>query len=216
MRKILICICLILGAGSLYAQKKLKKGTITFTLSKVETDIPELMLSEGSAAVIVFDENRQKTSLSMLSGLVKMQTIQFPDEGRSIDLYNFIDKQYYIEEGQEILIGGRAVSLSPGGKDKTLSGYACKSVQYTIGEQTVFALISDKIRTPLPVFSKNLPDFGAFPLEFTLMSDKASLTFTVSKISPEVAPDAFTVPEEYEKIERPEFEQRTGGMNFGF
>lgn len=216
---IVVSLLCMLFVAPIYAQKKLKEGAITYKVTAVKSDLPELQLMLGTKSVLYFTPTRQKTDYTLPFGGIRMQKIADKDGNKLLTIYDFGEKKYRViptvKDDTEKLKSALRYQSDPEEK-KIIGGYSCRLVTVIseIGEARVW--MTDKIKLQNPDFQRLFPNLDGFPLEYTVIGDRMKITFSAESVSDRIPADAFSVPADYPEISEKAFSKITGGMTFGF
>ena len=211
----LVSICCVSTA---VAQKKLKTGTITFVVTAVDTDVPELDLMKGTERTVTFNTKKISTEIKMNEETVGMRSIKNLDTGTETHLIDLPGKKYavvYSAQNKEPTIPAIAIDY-PSDVSKTILGYSCYKAEINIEGEVIHVWVTDKIKSQLPDTQTVFPNLKGYPLEYTLPAEHAKITFTAQTISETVNAADFEIPGDYEILQEEEFREKTGGRRFGF
>jgi Domain of unknown function (DUF4412) len=225
MKKLLFIFSFLFLINNLFAQKKIKEGTITYQISDVKSkdakSTSAAQVLNESIVTMFFDENQQKININMMKGALKMQVFMNPN---TKTLRSFLDAM-----GQKVEMMGMDSSYRYGlehpkssrektgepqttGKIKTILGYKCEEYIAKDNEKEMF--LSVYITKDISVdktlwqnncneimFMPNPMDIEGVPMEMSLITGEISLNMAVTKIEEKIDKKEFVMTEGLQKID---------------
>lgn len=198
------------------AQKRMKTGSVSYQLVRVETKTPELKLMEGSELSVYFDGKQQKMDTELMDGLVRMQKIYMTGASNTTMLYDLMGQKYRVTVAKDDEPLAKQKIKYIKSQVKNIVGYPCHQAEITEGEDTYIIWVTSMIKFKNDEFEQLFPDLDGFPLEYTLKTDNADLIYAAQTISGDLPTETFQVPEAYQEISSEEFKEKMGGLDFGF
>ena len=224
MRPLLLLLAVFTIANSATAQKKLKKGKVTYKLDLAEMkDNPMASMLGDINLSFFFDPTRQSLDVGVM-GMLSLKVIQ-PVNASSAGtvLMNMFGQKYQVSDlnpaeflnGKTGSTGNSQLEVTYDKKDKkTILGYKCckAEVNPPDGSKVVF-YISNKIKSTLMDGLTNFPKLKGFPLEVIITAPNGSVNrLTASDISGNFSDDVFKIGEGYKKTTMKELEKELGGL----
>lgn len=225
--RLLFILLLSVSAFSLSAQKELAEGTLTYEITDISSDDPavaqQMAMMKGSIMTILLSGEQQMTEMNMMGGMVKQKMLMDFETG---DMEMYMDAM-----GQKLKVkvptpeeteDSDAVSIKYFPDDrKKIAGYdAYKAVISSEAEgksMRLTAYITEDLTFNGEVL-RNTPgadQLKGLPLEYSISQPKVSMTFTATKVSPEVDAAAFEFDKSgYREMTKEQLEQMGGGMGF--
>ena len=229
---VLLVVVLSLISNRLESQT-LTQGTITMEVTDVKVSNPEMeqmvAAMKGTNQMIQFDQDHQKVTIDMMSGLVKVRTFQDFDKGTSENYMDMMGQKIKmqsedIKESQnqaKELLGDSKVVYDKSDK-KTILGRECHkaSLDVTVEGQTLNMVfyVTEEIKVP-QAYVQNMGgiELVGTPLQTILDMGMMKMTYTATDISTDVEPDFFNKPEgEYKEMSADELKQMGLGGQLGF
>jgi hypothetical protein len=228
MKNYLFLLFMIFTIGSLSAQKKLTEGVILMELTDIKSDDPSMaaMLGgmRGSTQEIVFNPEKQRSSMSMMGGLVNT-TVFFDSKSNESRTYmdmmgNKIMIRTPTENQEENNDFNIQVDKS---KTKKINGYNCHKVVMTPKtnegqSMELIMYVTEEIAVISSVSSQfNTSAIKGTPLEMSINAEGMTMTFTCKKVDEKLPKDPFKEPTGYKEMTMEEFQKSMGNMGgFGF
>ncbi len=229
MKKILnlsfVLVAIFALTSTAFGQKKIKEGVVKFEMSAEGNDSPEMAMLGGSTMDFYFTAEKQRMDMSMMGGLMKIQTIvpiqSVKDAAILMDMMG--QKIQIVDLSEEDLSGSynmmnvddiSNVSYNESDK-KTILGYPCyKATVKMENNMTMKYYITEKIQPPVGMKNKdNKVLLKGYPLEMIIDTGQGmEMVFKATEVSKDLPKDAFTVPDGYQRMTMKEFEEMTGGM----
>lgn len=213
------CLALLFFTQSVFAQKKLKSGVVVYEITEIETSVPELKLMKGTKTSLYFSPEKQKIDISLNNESIRFQTFY---NNRSDDvtvLYNFMGQQFKVNSNNKNSPKAKSsikkISHEPT-ITKSIAGYSCHQVELSFEDEKIVLWVTDKIKAKNPDFQNLFPGLEGFPLEYVRRGENTKMTFKATIISEILPAGAFDTPDAYQEISEEEFNERMGGMKFGF
>ena len=201
------------------AQKKLKSGVVVYEITEVKTSIPELELMKGVVTTIYFTPEKQKIDVNLNNESLKVQTFY---NSRTQDVtvyYDFIGQRLKVSSNQKnsSIVKPYVNSIKyQKSVTKSIAGYQCYKTEITFEDEKVVLWVTDRIKISNPDLQRLFPGLTSFPLEYVRRSKNAKMTFKAKYINELIDFDIFETPSGYQEISEKDFEERMGGMKFGF
>lgn len=211
---------------STFAQKKIKEGVVKFEMSTDGQDDAMAMLG-GTTLDFYFNGKMQKMDMSMMGGLMRIQTIipiENPKEAAL--LMDMMGQKYQIVELTEDDLNSSNNFMNMDEvneviydeKDKKdIAGYPCylAKVKMNNGMEMKY-YITEKIQPPVGVKTKDQVKLKGYPLEMTIDTGQGiEMVFTAKEVSTQLEKGVFDIPEGYTKKTMEEFQKEMGDLNFG-
>ncbi|MBI1223967.1 MAG: DUF4412 domain-containing protein [Bacteroidetes bacterium] len=230
MKKILnlslLMLALFAFTSAAFGQKKLKEGFVKFELSTDGAeDSPEMAMLGGSTLDFYFTSEKQKMDMSMMGGMMRVQTIV--PIGNPKDAAILMDmlgqKIQLIGLSEEDLSGNYNMMNIDGIKDviydendkKTILGYPCYKASVKMdNNMNMTYYITEKIQPPTGMKGKaQAVGLKGYPLEMIIDTGEGmKMVFKASEVSKDLPKDIFLVPDGYQKMTMEEFTEMTGGL----
>ncbi len=229
-----ILLALLATSFSTFAQKKIKEGIVKFEIVTEGADPNDEMAAvmNGSTLDFYFNSDKQKMDMSMMGGMIKIQTIYSAanpkDAAMLMDMMG--QKIHVIEISQDEISNANAfmnpdkfASVTYDEKDKKdIAGYSCHLAKVKLkGEEAgqemeMTMYVTDKIKAPMPTDAKKSQvALKGYPLEFSIaLPEGQAMTFRATEVKDSVSDDDFKVPGGYTKMTMDEFQKSMGGMDF--
>lgn len=213
-------------SASSFAQKKIKEGVVKFEMSTDGQDDAMAMLG-GTTLDFYFNGKMQKMDMSMMGGLMRIQTIipiENPKEAAL--LMDMMGQKYQIVELSEDDLNSsnnfmnmdEVEKVTYEEKDKKdIAGYPCylAKVKMNNGMEMKY-YITEKIQPPVGVKTKDQVKLKGYPLEMTIDTGQGmEMVFTAKEVSTKLEKGVFDIPEGYTKKTMEEFQKEMGDLNFG-
>lgn len=212
------------------AQTKLNQGLITFQISNVKADDPQVEMMMGglkdSKTEVFFDENNHAMKMEMMGGMLKITNLGDYSSSKNHMLMDMMGQKIWVESdmGVEKLSEAEKKSLDnikvsyDENDTKTILGYKCYKMELInpdMADTKVYSYISKDIETKANIIQgfENVKMEG-FPLEYTVVNPMMTMTMVATKISDTVDKSKFTLNTKgYKKMTMEEFKSSMG--NFG-
>lgn len=229
MRKALNAITLLFVlmtfTGTLYSQKRIKKGVVKFDIKISENDsLKGVTFMDGATLDFYFNDSKQRTDMKMLNGMVRIQTIVSLADPSDVTLLMDMmgQKDQIIDLNKEdagqynsFMNMSNAEQVIYDKKDrKKIIGYSCylAKVKTKDGSWTSY-YITEKIRPPQPAYNEDVFLLNGYPLEMTIAKEGENLmTFTAKEIL-KLKADDFEIEEGYAKMTIKEYEKKMAELN---
>lgn len=219
-------LALFAFTSAAFGQKKLKEGFVKFELSTDGAeDSPEMAMLGGSTLDFYFTSEKQKMDMSMMGGMMRVQTIV--PIGNPKDAAILMDmlgqKIQLIGLSEEDLSGNYNMMNIDGIKDviydendkKTILGYPCYKASVKMdNNMNMTYYITEKIQPPTGMKGKaQAVGLKGYPLEMIIDTGEGmKMVFKASEVSKDLPKDIFLVPDGYQKMTMEEFTEMTGGL----
>ena len=229
MKKILnlslLLLTILAFTSTAFGQKKIKEGVVKFEMSADGNSSPEMAMLGGSTLDFYFTDAKQRMDMSMMGGMMKIQTIvpvKSPKDA-AILMEMLGQKVQIVDLSEEDLTGSynmmnvddiSNVTYDESDK-KEILGYSCyKATVKMENGVTMKYYITEKIQPPVGVKSKDQKvGLKGYPLEMIIDTGQGmEMVFKAKEVSKDLPQDAFAIPEGYKKMTMKEFEEMTGGM----
>jgi hypothetical protein len=209
-----------------YAQKKIKEGVVKFEMKTDGADETLAMLG-GTTLDFYFNGKMQKMDMSMMGGMMRIQTIIPNDNPKDAALLmDMMGQKYHVVELTEEDLNGTnnfmnmddVEEVTYDEKDKKdIAGYPCyrANVKMKNGMEMKY-YITEKIQPPVGIKSKDQVKLKGYPLEMTIDTGQGlEMVFVAKEVSDKFEKSVFDIPEGYEKKTMEEFQKEMGDMNMG-
>jgi len=226
--KLLFILLLSVSASSLVAQEELKEATLTYEITDISSDDPnvnqQLAMMKGSTMSIMLMEGQQLTEMSMMNDMIKQKMLMDVETG-NMDMYmDAMGQKFKVNvPSQDSENAEEAETNIEYFKDdrKQIAGYdAYKAIISTEQEGKSMKLttyITEDLKFDGDII-RNMPGTNklkGMPLEYTVNQPQMSMTFTATKVSKEVDASAFEFDKSgYKEMTQEQLEQMGGGMGF--
>jgi hypothetical protein len=225
--KLLFILLLSVSASSLVAQEELKEATLTYEITDISSDDPtvnqQLAMMKGSTMSILLMEGQQLTEMSMMNDMIKQKMLMDVETG-NMDMYmDAMGQKFKVNIPSSKTEEAEAKPNIKYFKDdrKQIAGYdAYKAIISTEQEGQSMKLttyITEDLKFDGNII-RNMPgtdQLKGMPLEYTVNQPQMSMTFTATKVSPEVDASAFEFDKTgYKEMTKEQLEQMGGGMGF--
>jgi hypothetical protein len=197
--------------------KNITEGTIEYKAVPVrKTNTSPMLLPDKM--VVKFKDNFHAAELEAGMGFAKMKFISDPLKKQFITQVNLLDKFtstldqkaldtvcYYYPE----------YTVEESGETKDIAGYNCKkaTLKFTDGSDPVEVWYTKDIGIKTPNWSNTYYKIDGVLMEYSLRKFGLELRFTATSVTEgTIAPEYFTVPAEYKKIENAELEKMFEGF----
>ncbi len=202
-----------------FAQKKLKSGVVVFEITEVKTSIPELKLMKGVQTTLYFSPEKQKIDVNLNNESLKVQTFY---NSRTEDItvyYDFIGQHLKVSSNQKNspIVKPYVNSIKyQKSVTKSIAGYQCYKTEIAFEDEKVILWVTDKIKISNPDLQRLFPGLIGFPLEYVRRSENAKMTFKAKSVVELINTDIFKMPSGYQEMSEKDFDEKMGGMKFGF
>ncbi len=233
MKKLLQLIsilALLIGInGEAFSQKKIKEGSVKFELNMDALgDSPEMAMMGSTTLDFYFKGNNQKMDMSMMGGMMRIQTITPIDSpkdglilmdmmGQKIKIIE-ISEDALAESNSFMNIDGIEEVTYDENDKKDIAGYSCYAAKLKMDNGAKMKYyITEKIKPPSPVKKKDNNMLKGYPLEMIIDSGAGmELTFTAKEVRGDVSDDVFSAKDgEYTPMTMEDFEKQMGGLGMG-
>jgi hypothetical protein len=226
--QLFLLLAIVAFAINTHAQKKIKTGVVKFELTDLGTDAPEAAMMQGSTMDFYFSKNMNRMDMSMLGGMMRVQTI-IPNNNlkEASILMDMMGQKFQIVDmsEEELSTGNNMLGIGDGGKvsydksdTKTIAGYKCHKASMSLptGAEVVY-YVTEKICPPDAMSNRTFKGLKGFPMEMIIDTGQGfTMTFRVTDAQKGVSDDVFKIPSGYKKMTMEEFSEQMGGMNFNF
>ncbi len=215
--------------------QRMNQGTLKFEVTNIKTDSPEMqqMIAsmQGSSQIIEFEGQRQKMTMDMMGGLMKMTSIwnsasggteTYMDMmGQKIKTVITAEDMKKIREESAAVMKEHPIVYDKNVK-KTILGKECYKATYeaeTDGQKfSMILFITDDIKVPTSfVQNLNQMEISGTPLEWIMDAGMMQMTFSATEISDKVSADFHNNPVgEYKEMTMEQLRQMGMGGQFGF
>lgn len=181
----------------------------------------------GTTMDFYFNSSKQKTDVSMMGGLMRIQTIvPVNNPSDAVMLMDIMGQKYQITEMTEDDLASsnnfmnmdEVMGVSYDTKDrKQIAGYSCYLAKVKMSnDMEMKYYITEDIKPPVGVKSKDQTKLKGFPLEMTVNTGAGiTMVFTAKEILSKLDASVFDVPTGYTKKTMEEFQNEMGNLNFG-
>ena len=214
---ILLFLSLIFNT-SLYSQRKIKKGVVKFVLnSAAENKSNQLDFMKGTTLDCYFSSEHQKMDMSMMEGMMRVQTILSLEKKEAILLMDMMGQKFqitglnhdqaadynnfmYLDNVEKIIYHKK--------NKKKILGYRCYLAEVINKDgSSVSYYITKKIYPPRIPKNKDTKLLKGYPLEIIIDVDKENkMIFTAKEVSKDLSLDDFKVKDGYTKMTMEEYE----------
>ncbi len=218
MKKIvlsLVTAALFVGISqTAVAQKKIKEGKITYTVS-----FPELPEEAKSMAAMMPNKmevyfNKSYSRSEMSGGMVQNITLVDLKTKKSTTYMNMMGQKIATEvEPGEDEEKNKKIDIQYAEDTKEIMGYKCKKAIISADGNNVEVYYTKDIEiSAMTSTQNNLDKIDGFPMEYSVQTNGVKMLMTVTDISKE-APEAsmFEAPEGYKKMTQEEVQKAFGG-----
>lgn len=211
-------IIFLSGTQNVFAQKKIRSGTIVFKITNVSTQVPELELMEDAETTFSFSSAAQRTDFEMMSKTIRMQTVYNISDNNITTYYDFSGQKFSVDKTPiEAKENTNVKKIRyPQNSIKRIAGYECHKAEIVTEEETIIFWVTDRIKTQMLSIQQLYPDLKGFPLEYVKVGENTKMTFMAKSVLEEAGTTEVMKKEAYQKLSAEEFEERMGGMQFGF
>lgn len=233
MNKNFLTLILVCVAGfSAMAQKTLSQGSVTMEITEVKSPDDQMAMAlemmKGSQTEIYFSEKGHATKMSMMGGMIEVKTYT-DNSTKAFDmLMDMMGNKMWINSNMdEMAKDEKAKSTAENAKvtydkndTKVIAGYKCYAMTVTLPEAPEVSLkgyITQEIKTNANIIQGfQAVKFEGFPMEFTMNSDKMSLTMSTKEIKDTLDASMLVAKTDgYTKMTMEEFKAKMGGMGGG-
>lgn len=217
--RIFVLVLLLFFSTGLFAQKKMKKGQITYKVTEVKSKKAGTRMLEGMEMQLFFDNALHKLEISTMGGLIQMATISDLEKETHASLFNMM--------GQKVKVSNQSLPKVNKKKtykitynrniEKTIAGYSCYQAVMTSAEGTVLtAYVTNKIKARHPYFVKLFAGLEGWPMQYTIDNNGMRMTFSAQSTNAEAdVSKVFEIPADYEEKTPEELKNMMGGFDFG-
>ena len=214
----LLTACLfLLSTASLSAQKKVSNGQVVYEITDISSDMPEAQMMKGSELVYVFSGNDQKIDMSMMGGMMRVQSMFQAKADKPVVLMDMMGKKVQLDLSEEEAemtkpdLGDIDITYLKSEK-KEIAGYKCSKAKVDAGEGVTFEVyLTDKINPAASYFQELFKGIEGFPLQFYVEMEGVGVTLTAQSVTNRIDASAFEVPAGYEMMTAEEFSKSMGG-----
>jgi hypothetical protein len=189
-----------------------------------------LEMMKGSQTEINFSDKGHSTKMSMMGGMIEVKTYtNNTTKGFDMLMDMMGNKMWITSNLDEMSKDEKAKSTAENAKitydkndTKVIAGYKCYAMNVALPETPEVSLkgyITQDIKTNANIIQGfQALKFDGFPMEFTMNSDKMSLTMSTKEIKDSIDASALVAKTDgYTKMTMDEFKAKMGGMGgFGF
>lgn len=222
----LVLACTAIALPS-FGQKKIKEGVVKFEMSTEGNDSPEMAMLGGSTLDFYFTSKMQRMDMSMMGGMMRVQTIVPNDKPEeAVILMDMMGQKMHITEVSEEDIANNNSFMNPDGMEKVtydendkkdIAGYPCykATVKMSNGMDMTY-YITEKIQAPTGLKKKDQSPLKGYPLEMTIDTGQGfQMVFKAKEVLDKVPDGTFATPEGYAKMTMEEFTKQMGDLNLG-
>ncbi len=213
-----------------FSQKKIKKGVVKFEMNMdaMGGDSPEMAMLGSTSLDFYFNGDMQKMDMSMMSGMMRIQTIIPTDNpkeaailmdmmGQKIQITQ-LDEDALLETNNFMNVDGIKEIAYDKDDAKEIAGYKCYAAKLKMENGTNMKYyITEKIQPPSSIRKNDKVSLKGYPLEMVIDTGQGmEMTFTAKEVAGEFDEEVFKVAEgEYTKMTMEEFEKQMGGLGMG-
>ena len=217
--KLSILLLLLFFSSALSAQKKMKKGQITYKVTEVKSKKAGTRMLEGMEMQLYFDGPLHKLELNTMGGLIQMATISDLEKETHASLFNMMGQKVKVLENSLPKTDAKKKYQITYQRDqtKTVAGYPCYQAVMTSPEGTILtAYVTNKIKARHPYFVKLFAGLEGWPMQYTIDNNGMRMTFTAQSTNANAdVSGVFLIPEDYEEKTPEELKSMMGGFDFG-
>ncbi len=215
---LLFCVVSVLSSSA-FAQKKIKRGVATYEIIEVVSTQPETEMMMGAKMEICFDNKRHKMDMSLMEGMIRIQTIIDQEKKENIVLTDIAGRQIKVISDFTEQEENKVYNILYDKKNrKKIAGYDCYKATLKSEDGELLELyVTSKINPKSSFFDQLFPGLKGFPLEYTINSHNLRMTYLAKAILGK--PDFeqyFMIPDTYLEMNPEDFSKELGVMNFGF
>ena len=218
--RISVLLLLLFFSAGLFAQKKMKKGQITYKVTEVKSEKAGTRMLEGMEMQLYFDNALHKLEISAMGGLIQMATISDLEKETHASLFNMMGKKVKVLEDKLPKTDKKNTYQIAYNREevKTIAGYPCYQATMTSPEGTVLtAYVTNKIKARHPYFVKLFVGLEGWPMLYTIDNNGMRMTFAAQSTNANTdVSKAFEIPADYEQKTAKELKDMMGGFDFGF
>ncbi len=232
MRKILFSmLALILGVGTIMAQKELTQGYIKMEMTEVNSDneqmAMQLQMLKGTQTEVHFKGDKYVTSMNMMGGMMVTQTF-VNQKDKSFDmLMDMMGQKMWINSTMDEMNASENAQVAKNAKvtydkkdTKKILGYNAYKVMIEFPDQkdmSVTGYITEEIKTKANLMQgMEALELDGYPLEFTVTNPMMSMSMSTIEIKEDVDASKLEMNTEgYKKMTMEEFSKQMGGMSGG-
>jgi hypothetical protein len=218
----LLLVSVLAFSQNAFAQKKMKEGSVVFSLDAEGNDGPEMMMMAGTTLTFYFNDKMQRMDMNMMGGMMRVQT--FINMENTADVKMFMDmlgKQIQVtdlDEEQKSQTNNymnmeNVANITYDEKDKKeIMGYDCyKAIVKTKEGQVMSYYITEKISPPGTANGTALSIKG-YPLQMMVDTGQGMvMTFVATEVNNKSKDSDFDLPTGYQKMSMEEFQNEMGG-----
>lgn len=201
-----------------FSQKKIKRGLATYEVIEVISDQTESEMLLGSQIDICFDNKRHKMDMSLMGGMIRIQSIRNEERQENMVLTDIAGRQIKVVNEIKPKTLDTYIIEYDKKDEKEIAGYNCyKAVMKGESDELIELYVTSKIDPKSSFFDELFPGLKGFPLEYTINSENLRITYLAKAILDKPDFDKlFTISDTYEEMTKEDFEKEMGVMNFGF
>lgn len=217
--RISVLALLLFFSVGLFAQKKMKKGQITYKVTEVKSKKAGTRMLEGMEMQLYFDNALHKLEISAMGGLIHMATISDLEKETHASLFNMMGKKVKVLENKLPKTNKKKTYKITYNRDevKTIAGYPCYQAIMTSPEGTILtAYVTNKIKARHPYFIKLFAGLEGWPMLYTIDNNGMRMTFAAQSTNANAdVSKVFDIPTDYEEKTPEELKSMMGGFDFG-
>ena len=218
--KISILFLLLFFSASLFAQKKMKKGQITYKVTEVKSKKAGTRMLEGMEMQLYFDNALHKLEINTMGGLIQMATISDLEKETHVSLFNMMGQKIKVLANSLPKVSTKNKYKITYNRENTtkVAGYPCYEAKMVSSEGTTLtAFVTNKIKGSHPYFVKLFAGLEGWPMKYTVDNNGMRMTFTAQSTDAKVdVSKAFQIPADYEEKTPAELKSMMGSFDFGF
>ncbi len=218
--RITVLALLLFFSAGLFAQKKMKKGQITYKVTEVKSKKAGTRMLEGMEMQLFFDNALHKLEIKTMGGLIQMATISDLEKETHASLFNMMGQKVKVLKESLPKADKKNTYKITYNRDevKTIAGYPCYQALMTSAEGTVLtAYVTNKIKARHPYFVKLFAGLEGWPMQYTIDNNGMRMTFSAQSANADAdVSKVFEIPADYEEKTAEELKSMMGGFDFGF
>ena len=224
-------LMLLIGGLTMNLTAQMTEGVITMEITEItssdEAIAAQMQMLKGTETKTFFTDEKYKTDMSMMGGMVNMGTIVENNTGRMDMLMDMMGQKMWIQTDMDEAGKDKPsqddVEISYDKEDtKEILGYKCYRMNLSSPAMPggkVVAYITEDIKSNAKfIQGYEKISFAGFPLEVSVVSPQLTMKMETTDLQKAVPDGAFDVDfSAYKKMTLEEFTEQMGGMGgFGF
>lgn len=212
--------------GAITINAQTTEGVITMEITEISSSddaiAAQMQMLKGTQTKTIFSDEKYKTEMSMMGGMINMGTLVDNKSGKMDMLMDMMGNKMWIEtnmdEAGKDKPSQEDVSIDYDKKDtKEIMGYKCYKMKVSSPDMpggSVEAYITEEIKSNAKfIQGYEKIEFAGFPLEVNIVSPQLNMKMETTDLKKELPANAFDVNYEgYKKMTLEEFTEQMGGM----